>query len=337
MPTSCRPTSYTLYPAPSSTQSHLPTPIPPLPPPHPSLARATSPVSNQRGHVTTLKHAQDARRLARTDYNNSAPSDTQAHLPTTISSLPPPPSSPPRAISLTVNQPGHVTASNYTQYASAFNDDERELAPVNNVQPRCESHTTYPLRTWPNIPPAPSATVDYNGMPQYILRSRPLGLQPKRRRYERRCIPPIPRTCDIRHTSHSLAFASHSDIDNPLAAARVPAIPFVTGKLDCGSSTHQSDQHQRGNNNGTAPYPTIRSRPPPWPIKTFPTALTANLRPPPWPNKCSETSPILSTANFHPPPWPIIPHYFNQIIQNRRNAKRRFKVKSRRISDKVFV
>jgi hypothetical protein len=262
------------------------------------------------------------------------------------------------------NEPGHVTTSNHTQRAPVFNNGERRLTPVDNVQPHCESHTTYPIRTWCNPPLSWSASNHDEACPCRIEESCPLRPQPKRHRYERRCIPPVPQTCNMRHTSRSLAFATHSDTGSTLAAARVPAIPFATGKSDSENTTHQS-------NNNTTPYPTIRSRPPPWPIKNsiknrnkyyygahtsagttakqrpppwpiIPTPTTifsiSNSRPPPWPIiYCCQHNPVSSTPPAHPPPWPIIPHYSDQTIRNRQNTKRRLKAKSRRISDKISI
>jgi hypothetical protein len=101
----------------------------------------------------------------------------------------------------------------------------------------------------------------------------------------------------------------------------------------------------------------MRSRLPPWPNQRQqhnPRYTTTSVRPPPWPND-SDTSPILSITNpcplpwpnqrhhrrkptsstrrSRPPPWPIIPRHSNRTLQNRWNAKRRIKARSRGISD----
>ena len=84
-------------------------------------------------------------------------------------------------------------------------------------------------------------------------------------------------------------------------------------------------------------YTTIATRPPPWPNKhsDIPTILPiTNLHPPPWPNQRRHRyKSIWSTPRSRPPPWPIISRHTTQAFQNRRNAKRRLKAKSRIISD----
>jgi hypothetical protein len=122
-----------------------------------------------------------------------------------------------------------------------------------------------------------------------------------------------------------------------------------------------NQNRNRYNNNRytTARKPT-RSRPPPWPNQRqrrtprhtttpagppprpnqhptpSPILSIANLRPPPWPNQCHRRRKPHS-PRFRPPPWPIIPRHTTQTSQNRRNAQRRVKAKSRIISDKVSI
>jgi hypothetical protein len=184
--------------------------------------------------------------------SHHAPTDIphhQAHIPTPP--LPPTPPCTACAMSPMANQPGHVTVLNHTQDVSAFNDDEREHAPVNNVQPHCGSHTTYPIRTWYDPLLSWSASNYDKACPCRIEESCPLRPQPKQHHYERHCIPPIPQTYNIHHTSCSLACASHLDIGSTLTMAQVPAISFTTSKSGSKDTTHQS------NNNNTTPYPTI--------------------------------------------------------------------------------
>jgi hypothetical protein len=277
--------------------------------------------------------------------SHPTPTSPPTHLKHPPPSSPAPPS-PARATSPASNQQGHVTALNHAQHANAPNNDEREPAPVNSTTPRPEPHIIWPLRTWPNVPPAPSATVDYNGMPQYIPRSRPLRPQPRRPRYKRTCterkrIPNIPiPTLPIPTLLISAPFATCSDTSSTLAAARAPAISFATGKLSSENTTHQyPNQYQH---NGTAPYSTIRSRPPPWPIKyqnrnqhrhygkLTPARETTRQRPLPWPNQPPQPHrrhhtvirPIIFIPPARPPPWPILS---SNTLRNHRNARRQLR------------
>jgi hypothetical protein len=221
------------------------------------------------------------------------------------------------------------------------------------MTPCPEPHIVWPLRNWPNVPPAPSTTVNYNGMPQYILRSRPLHPQPRRPRYKRTCterkrIPNIPiPTLLIPTLLISAPFATCSDTGSTLAAARAPATSFATGKLSSENTTHQyPNQYQH---NGTALYSTIRSRPPPWPIKyqnrnqhqhngklTL-ARETMRQRPPLWPNqppqpRCHDHTvirPIVFIPPARPPPWPILS---SNTLRNHWNARRRL----RKVSDTFY-
>jgi hypothetical protein len=101
----------------------------------------------------------------------------QTNVPTPP--LPPAPPCAMRAISPMANESGHVTVSNHTQRVPVFNNGEHELTPVDNVQPHCESHTTYPIRTWCNPPLLWSANNYDEACPRRIEKSCPLHPQPK--------------------------------------------------------------------------------------------------------------------------------------------------------------
>jgi hypothetical protein len=174
-----------------------------------------------------------------------------------------------------------------------------------------------------------------------------LHLQPKWCHYERHYIPPIPQTYDIRHTSHSLTFASRSDTGSTLTVVQVPAISFMTSKSDSKNTTHQSNNN---NNNTTTPYPTIWPRPLLWPIKYLDqnwnqhqhnsriTLARETMRQwrPSWPNQPHRhhiaSRPIILIPPMHPPPWPIIFHH-----SNHQNTKHRLRTKFQRISKDIFL
>jgi len=144
---------------------------------------------------------------------------------------------------------------------------------------------------------------------------------------------PLRQTCDICHTSRSLAFATCLDADNTLTTARAPATSFATSKSGPENATRQSN-----NNISTAPYLTIRSCPPPWPIKYLDrnrnqpqhnsritlARETMRQRPPPWPKDLPQpshyhyitTCPIILRPPARPPPWPILPHHLDQTLHN---------------------
>lgn len=105
--------------------------------------------------------------------------------------------------------------------------------------------------------------------------------------------------------------------------------------------TRNRNQHQ-GKGKYTPARNTVGQRPPPQPnIHTSPILSIANSRPPPWPNIChcrhKQYSHVSSTPPTRPPPWPIISRRILSTLQNRRNAKRRIKAKSRGTLDTVSI
>ena len=188
------------------------------------------------------------------------------------------------------NQQGHVTA---------LKNDKCELAPANEGAPK--PHIKYPICTRRHPPLSWSAVGNETAIPEYIVNSRPLCPQPKRRhrkKYaERRPFPTLP-------TAHSPApFATHLDAGSALAVAQAPAPSFATGKSGTESGADESKEHCN-NNIGTAPYHTTRSRPPPWPIKHTPASTSPTAIPHPLPQLHTKIPPALSIANSRPPPWP---------------------------------
>jgi hypothetical protein len=253
-----------------------------------------------------------------------APSNTQALLSTPTPSPPAPPP-PAHATSPVSHQQSHVTAlKNAQHHAPAFNDVPA-LAPANENAP--VPHVTYPRRDRLATPRSWSAIGNEQMVPKYRVSSFPISLswQYKRRCYKRSCAvrTPTPQTIPTSHTPHSHApIPARSSTNNALATTRASVAPLATDKLDHESAAHQLNKPTNPYwriNNGTAPYCTIRSRLPPWPIKcaVSPPSLIINSRPPPWPI-LPTPSPILSTANSRPPPWPILP---NNTLRNLWNAR----------------
>ena len=159
--------------------------------------------------------------------------------------------------------------------------------------------------------------------------------------------PPIPHTTD--------QYPQHATITHTkpytVPRSRLPPWP---------NKYPNQNRNRYNNNRYTMARKPTRSRPPPWPNQrqrhtsrhtTTPTGpppepnqhptpslilSITNLRPPPWPNqRHHRRKPHF--PRFRPPPWPIIPRRTTQTSQNRRNAQRRVKAKSRIISDKVSV
>jgi hypothetical protein len=184
---------------------------------------------------------------------------------------PPPPHPSPVRTSTTLprsNQQGHVTALKNDQH------DERELTLAS--EGTLKTNIKYPRRTWCHPPLSWSAIGNETAVPDHIEGSRPLFPQPKcrhRKRYpERRPFPALP-------TPHTpTQFATCSDADSTLAAARAHATPFTTDKSGSENTAHQSNE-DHNNNIDTAPYSTTRSHPPLWPIKPTPSTLGYHISP----------------------------------------------------------
>jgi hypothetical protein len=153
----------------------------------------------------------------------------------------------------------------------------------------------------------------------------------------------------------------HQPAPAPYAITRSRPPPWPNKKRN-------RNQHGSNNIGDTPARPTVRPRPPPWPNKKSnrnqywsngnrytPARITTKRRPPPWPNRHPSTHPILSIADSRPPPWPNqhhcyhchrrntecpitqTPHarpppwpiLFSDHLQNRWNARRRLRRRSR--------
>jgi len=202
-----------------------------------------------------------------------------------------------------------------------------------------------------------------DSLPHAIESSRPLGQASKRRRYRNShtpryhmsqarpprasrpppnpgpSTPPPPTTLSNKHHGHnnSPKPAYHiNSLSTPYSSARLRPPPWLNKKSNKNRNKYYYGTHPP---TGT----TVKQRPPPRPnIPTpIPILSIGNPRPPPWPiihdRHCKQHSPVSSTPPSRPPPWPIIPRYIHSTPQNRQNAKRRIKAKSRGISDKVSV
>lgn len=232
---------------------------------------------------------------------------------------------------------------------------------------RNNHNITYPKRDTQATPRSWYADGNEYAIPSIIEQSFPLGPGLKRRRY-RNVRTPRYRTSQPRPP---LVPRPPPELDDNIAP-HIP--PSPTTRSNKHHTNNRTPKPPRNVNFDTTPYltsqsrpppwpnknsnknrnkyyhgthtpagTTVRRRPPPWPIIPTPTTIYSitNSRPPPWLNIChcrrKQHSPISSTPHARPPPWPIIPHYIHSTSQNRWNAKRRVKAKSRIISDEVSV
>jgi hypothetical protein len=238
--------------------------------------------------------------------------------------------------------------------------DEREVIRNNH-------NITYPKRDTQATPRSWSAEGCEYSTPDEIEQSRPLGPGLKRRRYRNfrtpryrvtQPRPPlVPRpppelddntTFDTPPPPTTRINKHHTNNHTPKPPRNInfDTTPYLTSQSRPPPWPNKNSNKNRNKyyyGTHTPAGTTTRRRPPPWPIIPTPTTIYSitNSRPPPWPNTChcrhKQHSPVSSTPHARPPPWPILPRYIHSTSQNRRNAKRRVKAKSRIISDEVSI
>jgi hypothetical protein len=349
-PTSCSPTSHTLYPAPSGTQTHLSTPTLPLSTPAPtSPTRATPLVSYERGHVTVSNHAQhvptfinDERKPAPTNttsfsppflaiFHNSSPSTAhESYKPSRCTfkphqlvynhtkadnEEPPPPDF----------GGGYEEFGMDTKTLEPWDFDDTPLKPpyywnerdlireAREGEPRV---VTLLLKKWMIVGS------------QYSEEVQEMWRQQEEEHQERLC------EYEERKREYNECHVTESKRARGLAHADYKARKHACANHDVTKPTHHVDAH-------TTPYSTSRSHPPPWPIKNSIkncnkyyygtntlSGTTPKRRPPPWPI-IPTPAPILLIVNPCPPPWPIIPCHLDQTFCNHRNAKRQVKCRAK--------
>jgi hypothetical protein len=251
--------------------------------------------------------------------------------------------------------------SDYSMYEhEEWKADEREKIRKNH-------NITYPKRDTQATPRSWYADGSEYSTPDVIEQSRPIGPGLKRRRYRnfrtpryrvtQPRLPLVPRpppeldddtTSGIPPSPTTRSNKHHTNNRTPKPPRNVnfDTTPYLTSQSRPPPWPNKNSNKNRNKyyyGTHTPAGTTARRRPPPWPIIPTPTTIYSitNSRPPPWPNIChcrhKQHSPVSFTPHARPPPWPIIPHYIHSTSQNRRNAKRRVKAKSRIISDEVSV
>jgi len=261
------PTLYASHHAPSDTQTHLSTPIPPLPPLHLALTCTTSPAWNQPGHVTMSNHAQhasafnsDERELALVNGTMPRPVPHIVWPTRTWPNVPP-------ALPTTADYNG------MPQYIPC----SRPLRP----QPRRPRYkrTCAQRKCIPSIPiptlliSTPFATCLDTGSTLAAARAPATSFATGKSGSE--------------NTVHQ---SEHHNNITPYSIIRSRPPPWPIKYLD-----RNRNQHQH-NGRITLAKETMRQRPPPWP----------NQSPEPYHHHHVAVHPITFIPPARPPPWPIL-------------------------------
>ena len=245
------------------------------------------------------------------------------------------------------------------EYTEACLYEQEEWEADKRAEIRKDHWIEYPKRNYHATPRSWSAPGNENGYPDVIEQSRPLyhalkqchyknhhaKRYPNPRSWSRSPDPePVQRQPNKNHNSTlhtpsppTMLDKHHNNPPAPTAYSTSRSCPPPWPNKNPVQNHHNKPHYNTHTPAGT----TTKQRPPPWPI--IPSSTTVlpigDSRPLPWPNihhhQHRQHSPVSPTPLSRPPPWPIIPHRIHSTSQNRRNAKRRIKARSRYILDKT--
>jgi hypothetical protein len=331
--------------------THLPAPAPTSP------TRATPPVSYERGHVTALNHAQHAPAF-NNDQREPAPTNTTSSFPPFLAIFDnnTPPS---RTYTPTKFKPhrlsyNHTKADNEAPPPPDFGGGYEEFG--------MDTETPEPWE-FGDTPSKPPFYRDEKGLIREAREGEPgavslllkkwmiVGSRYSEGVQEIWCQREAEhqdhlREREERTRKHAELKRKNEELKHGLPPPVPVAVPPQPSVYPTAPSSALSPLINRNNNNPAKT--TTPTRPPPWPIKPtssphlvvlspaltlrtghnnnyFTSYATTHSRPPPWPIILTLT-PIRSTPPARPPPWPIL---FSDHLQNRWNARRRLRRRSR--------